>query len=284
MKTTLTLLACFALLVPGCNKKDSTAKSAVQNAKKHNPASDNIGSAATDKGIAKKSAPPSNASSQGVKDTPKAANTVTKAPPIPPLKKGSGRGPLVSYSPGHLAEFTKDLGTGTLGAIIETNYGTLNCELFEKQAPRTVANFVGLARGKREYIDTKTGQPTRGAYFDGTHCHRVIPNFMMQCGDPTGTGRGGPGFRFADEFSPELSHSSGGMLSMANAGPSTNGSQFFITERPTPHLNNRHAVFGRCKEVDLIKKITRVEKDPSDRSGSRPKDPVILKKVTIVRL
>ncbi|HIN86599.1 MAG TPA: peptidylprolyl isomerase [Myxococcales bacterium] len=262
----LTLLACLALLIPGCKKENSTAKSAAQGAAKHTPVPNKIGSATTDK------------------DTPKSTKKAAAAPPIPPLKKSAGRGPLVSYSPGHLAEFTKDLGTGTLGAIIETNHGTLNCELFEKQAPRTVANFVGLARGKREYIDAKTGQPTRGAYFDGTRCHRVIPNFMMQCGDPTGTGRGGPGFRFADEFSPELSHSTGGMLSMANAGPSTNGSQFFITERPTPHLNNRHAVFGRCKEVDLIKKITRVEKDPNDRSRSRPKDPVILKKVTIVRI
>ena len=155
--------------------------------------------------------------------------------------------------------------------MFETTQGKLTCELFEKKVPMTVANFVGLARGLKPFKDPKTNETVKRPFYDGLIFHRVIPDFMIQGGDPLGVGTGDPGYRFADEFDPTLRHDKPGILSMANAGPGTNGSQFFITERPTPHLDDRHTVFGACKEADVIKKITRVEKDPADPSNSRPK-------------
>lgn len=171
-------------------------------------------------------------------------------------------------------------GKGDLHAKIETNHGTIEVKLFEKLAPRTVANFVGLARGKQPYIDSKTNKVKTGKYYDGIIFHRVIPNFMVQTGDPTGTGRGGPGYKFEDEFYPSLKHDKPGILSMANSGPATNGSQFFITERPTPHLDNRHSVFGEVvKGIDVVRKIARVKTAP----GDKPVEDVVMKKVTIFR-
>ena len=217
--------------------------------------------------------------------SPAEASTQPGGPPsaTPPGRPGGE--PLMEIKPELLKEYTKDLkGTGTLTAIIETNgYGTITCELFEAKAPRTVANFVGLARGMREFIDPRSGKNEKRPYFDGTQCHRVIPGFMMQCGDPTATGMGGPGYRFADEISPELRHDQPGTLSMANAGPNTNGSQFFITEGPTPQLDGHYNVFGRCTPVEAVKTVTHVPKAPDDPQRSRPAQPVLLKKVTIVR-
>ena len=141
-------------------------------------------------------------------------------------------------------------------AVFDTTEGTFKIELFADRAPRTVENFVSLAEG------TKTGKP----FYDGTIFHRVIPDFMIQGGDPQGTGRGGPGYNFADEFHAQLKHSKPGILSMANAGPNTNGSQFFITVAATPHLDNRHSVFGEVTEgYDLVKKISQAPRDRQDR-------------------
>lgn len=178
-----------------------------------------------------------------------------------------------------LAAYTKGIpGKGKLYARLQTSMGVITCRLFEEKAPMTVANFVGLARGLKAFRDPKTNATVKRPYYNGLIFHRVIPNFMIQGGDPLGTGTGGPGYSFSDEFDASILHSEPGTLSMANAGPGTNGSQFFITERPTPHLDMRHSVFGRCAPLSMIKTIARVPK-----SGSSPITPVVLQKVTFLR-
>jgi peptidyl-prolyl cis-trans isomerase A (cyclophilin A) len=160
-----------------------------------------------------------------------------------------------------------------LTAIIETTAGNITCTLFPDQAPLTVANFIGLATGTKAWKDPKTGKMMQGVpLYNGTIFHRVIPNFMIQGGDPVGNGSGDPGYSFKDEFSPSLTFDQPGRLAMANSGPNTNGSQFFITEVPTPHLNGKHTIFGQCQDLNLVKKIARMAADPrSDRPYDPPK-------------
>jgi peptidyl-prolyl cis-trans isomerase A (cyclophilin A) len=166
-------------------------------------------------------------------------------------------------------------------AVFETSEGNIVVKLFEKEAPKTVENFVGLAEGTKEFTDEASGKKQKKNFYDGLVFHRVIPKFMIQGGCPQGTGRGGPGYRFADEFHPSLNHSKAGKLSMANAGPGTNGSQFFITVAPTPWLDNKHTVFGEVVEgQNVADKISNVSRDSNDR----PKTPVVLKKVLIERV
>lgn len=163
----------------------------------------------------------------------------------------------------------------------DTTEGRFTARLFEQEAPKTVANFVGLAEGTKEFTDPKTGARARRPFYDGIVFHRVIDGFMIQGGDPLGQGYGGPGYQFADEFHASLKHNRAGLLSMANAGPNTNGSQFFITLAPTPHLDNRHSIFGEVVEgLDVVQKIGRVKTDRSDR----PLRPVVMTSVTIERI
>jgi peptidyl-prolyl cis-trans isomerase A (cyclophilin A) len=152
-------------------------------------------------------------------------------------------------------------------AIFTTSEGTFKVRLFDQDVPNTVANFVGLAEGSKEFTDPKTGQKTKRPFYDGLVFHRVIEGFMIQGGDPLGTGTGGPGYKFADEFSSKLRHSKPGLLSMANAGPNTNGSQFFITLAATPWLDNKHSIFGEVVEgIDVVQKIgSTATSKPSDR-------------------
>jgi peptidyl-prolyl cis-trans isomerase A (cyclophilin A) len=168
-------------------------------------------------------------------------------------------------------------------AHFETSMGNFTIELFESQAPNTVGNFVGLAEGTKEWKDPRTGQTLKDKpFYDGIIFHRVIDGFMIQGGDPTGTGMGGPGYRFADEIHPSLKHNKEGILSMANAGPNTNGSQFFITLGPTPHLDGRHAVFGQVVEgMDVVRQIGKTR---TSKQGDRPVTDVVMKKVTIERV
>ncbi len=180
-------------------------------------------------------------------------------------------------------------GTGQLYARLSTTQGTIVVRLEEKGAPNTVANFVGLALGTIPWTDPITGEKNSGKpLYPGVRFHRVIPGFMVQVGDPASRhdnaqdrwGMGGPGYRFADEFNPSLRHDSGGVLSMANAGPGTNGSQFFITEGPTPHLDNRHSVFGKVVAgLDVIKKLANVPRNRRDA----PNTPQVLESIEIFR-
>lgn len=166
-------------------------------------------------------------------------------------------------------------------AVFETSQGNIVIRLLEKEAPKTVENFLGLAEGTKEYTDAKTGKKSKGNFYDGLTFHRVIPQFMIQGGCPLGTGTGDPGYRFADEFHPSLKHAKAGKLSMANSGPGTNGSQFFITVAPTPWLDNKHTIFGEVVEgQDIADKISNVPRD----NGDRPRTPVILQKVKIERV
>jgi peptidyl-prolyl cis-trans isomerase A (cyclophilin A) len=158
--------------------------------------------------------------------------------------------------------------------------GNFTAELFEDKTPKTVANFAGLAEGSKEWTHPKTGEKQKAPYFDGIVFHRIIEGFVIQGGDPLGEGHGGPGYQFEDEFHPELRHDRAGILSMANAGPNTNGSQFFVTLAPTPHLDRRHSVFGAVvKGLDIIDEMGRVNTDRNDR----PVKPIVMTKVTIER-
>jgi peptidyl-prolyl cis-trans isomerase A (cyclophilin A) len=167
-------------------------------------------------------------------------------------------------------------------ATLYTNVGPIRLELFPNHAPKTVRNFVELAEGTRDYVDPRTNQRGRGPYYDGTRSHRVISGFMIQMGDPTATGRGGPGYEFGDEFHPELRFDRPYRLAMANAGPGTNGSQFFITVAQTPHLNNRHTIFGQVADEQSAKVVDAIANAPTD-AADRPLSDVIIERVEIER-
>ncbi len=187
---------------------------------------------------------------------------------------------MVTGNETHLFAGEKGLEPG-IYSIFETTMGEITVKLFEKEAPQTVANFVGLAEGTKEWTDPVSGKKVKRRFYDGLIFHRVIPEFMIQGGDPLGSGRGGPGYRFKDEFHRSLKHNKPGRLSMANAGPNTNGSQFFITVVPTPGLDNRHAIFGQVVEgMEVVNKIVNV---PRDR-GDKPRKSVVMKKVRILRV
>lgn len=164
--------------------------------------------------------------------------------------------------------------------LFDTSMGRMTCRLFDKQAPVAVENFVGLATGTKEFTDPATKQKAKRPFYDGTTFHRVIPGFMVQGGDPLGTGIGDPGYMFNDEFDPALNFDVPGRLAMANSGPNTNGSQFFITEVPADYLNQKYVIFGQCDDhtVSVVKAIARVNRDSNDK----PVEPVILTKVTVI--
>src|SRR5580692_9846213 len=166
--------------------------------------------------------------------------------------------------------------------VMDTSMGRITCQFYQKQAPVAVANFIGLAEGTKDWTDPTTKKKMHGKHlYDGTTFHRVIPEFMIQGGDPTGTGLGDPGYTFNDELDPNLNFDRPGRLAMANSGPNTNGSQFFITEQAVDSLNQHYSLFGQCDDssVEVVKAIARVQRDGNDK----PLSPVVLKKVTIVR-
>jgi peptidyl-prolyl cis-trans isomerase A (cyclophilin A) len=165
--------------------------------------------------------------------------------------------------------------------VMDTSMGRITCQFYQKQAPHAVANFIGLAEGAKDWTDPATKKVMHHkSLYNGTTFHRVIPEFMIQGGDPTGTGMGDPGYAFDDEFDPNLNFDRPGRLAMANSGPNTNGSQFFITEQAYDTLNQHYTLFGQCDDssVAVVKTIARVQRDADDK----PLTPVVLKKVTIV--
>jgi len=201
-----------------------------------------------------------------------AAQTSSKSTTKPGAKPPTGSKPVATH-------VSKPGGPPT--AVFNTTAGKLTCVLFPDKAPKTVANFVGLSDGTKDWKNPMTGTNKHGVpLYDGTIFHRVIPNFMIQGGDPIGNGTGSPGYTFEDEFTPSLRFDRAGRLAMANSGPGTNGSQFFITEVPTPHLNDHHTIFGQCDaaSVALVKKIARM---PNDARTNRPFDPVKVTHITI---
>ena len=168
----------------------------------------------------------------------------------------------------------------TLTATLQTSQGRIVIRLFPDHAPKTVRNFVELAEGGRQWTDPRTGSQTTDKLYDGTIFHRVIPDFMIQGGDPLGSGRGGPGYQFGDEFHPDLRFDRPYLLAMANAGPGTNGSQFFVTVAPTTWLNGKHTIFGEVIQgADVVDAISRVKTGSQDR----PADDVVIESVTIDR-
>jgi peptidyl-prolyl cis-trans isomerase A (cyclophilin A) len=202
---------------------------------------------------------------------PDPAPGARKTVPVPAGGDGDVRAPVAA----DLEAYTKDIpGQGKLMATFETPLGNITCELFPDKAPATVANFVGLATGKKPWLNPKTSNVEKGVpYYDGLIFHRVIQGFMLQGGDPLGQGTGGPGYKFEDELSPEMDMGPG-TLAMANAGPVTNGSQFFIMDNASrPDLAKKHSIFGMCKELDVIAKISATPKGARDK----PQTPVTMK-------
>lgn len=216
------------------------------------------------------------------------------APVKPPtvLKNSAGNSDVFAPQASDLKKYTSDIeGSGKLIAAIKTSMGTINCELLEEDAPATVANFVGLARGLKSWTHPKTRQLMKNkSLYEGVIFHRVIPKFMIQTGDPLGVGMGGPGYKFDDEVDNDHTFNKPGILAMANSnrpgqpginGGGTNGSQIFITEVPTPHLNNKHTIFGYCDNVELVKSIARVPKAEGRRQ--KPATDITIDKVSFSR-
>jgi peptidyl-prolyl cis-trans isomerase A (cyclophilin A) len=255
-------LSLVVLLLAGCeHKKNAEPQRPPEGS---NPwvtnASDAAGSATAEK-------PPT--------PTPPPSQSPAAAPP--PVDKTVGDDEVRPPTADDLAKYTDGIkGSGQLIAKFETSMGTITCQLFPEKAPMTVANFVGLATGKKPWMNPKTGNVEKQKpFYDGLIFHRVIQEFMIQGGDPLGSGTGGPGYQFGDEVHTGLKMEPG-TLAMANAGPSTNGSQFFITEIGPDWLNDKHTIFGKCKELDLVKKIARVPQN----AQNKPDSPITMK-VTI---
>ncbi len=212
--------------------------------------------------------------------TPQAS---TEAPAATPAAPASADAVQLTAVAEVRAPTPADLGPAAeqpIVAVITTSAGALRCTLDAKRAPMTVANFVGLATGTKAWKDPATGEVKQGVHFyDGLIFHRVIPGFMIQGGDPLGQGTGGPGYKFADEIDRSVTFDGPAILAMANSGPATNGSQFFITDKATPWLDGRHTIFGRCDNADVVSKIAGVPRD----DGDRPLTPVKIESIRFER-
>jgi peptidyl-prolyl cis-trans isomerase A (cyclophilin A) len=181
---------------------------------------------------------------------------------------------------GQVVDSNESLVGATVTATLHTSAGDIRMNLFPNQAPKTVRNFVGLAEGTREYSQPNASKSSSGPFYDGSVFHRVINGFMIQGGDPTGTGRGGPGYQFADEFNPELQFNKPYLLAMANAGRDTNGSQFFVTVAPTTHLNFKHTIFGEVADQESRNVVDAIAQAPT-QGADRPVDDIVIERVSV---
>jgi peptidyl-prolyl cis-trans isomerase A (cyclophilin A) len=212
------------------------------------------------------------------KETATETKAESKAEEMATDKKADSKGKSAKKSDAKTEEKSATKKEHQMIAIFETNKGTFKVQLFPDKAPKTVENFVGLAEGTKEWTDPKSGKKVKKPFYDGLKFHRVIPNFMIQGGDPLGVGTGGPGYRFEDEFNPTLHHDKPGKLSMANAGPNTNGSQFFVTVAATPWLDGKHTIFGEVIEgMDVVNAISTAKTGPMDR----PVEDIVIKHLKI---
>ena len=219
--------------------------------------------------------------SQAKPPAPQAKPATPTAKPAAPQTKPAAPATAKPAAPAAPATSAAKYGPGVY-AHFTTNQGSFTARLFDKDAPKTVENFVMLAQGKKAWMNPRTKTQVRRPYYNNLTFHRIMPGFMIQGGDPSGDGSGGPGFTFPDEFSPKLRHAKPGMLSMANRGPNTNGGQFFITLVPTPHLDDRHSVFGELVEgMDTLRAIGKV---PTNGKAGMPLKPVVIKSVRIERV
>lgn len=248
----ITFLALHSLLVIGC---DSKSRGEQQTSAKNDQDT---------RVIQAQNAKPSTKTTTVVPDSFDDAKTAESAP---------GRDALARYT----ANLTGD---GPLIATIHTTSGAIRCKLADKLAPMTVANFIGLASGQKAWTDSQSNSVEVGTpYYDGVIFHRVIPGFMVQGGDRSGTGHGGPGYEIPDEFHPDLRHDAAGVLSMANRGPNTGGSQFFIMLAAAPHLDNRHSIFGKCDNLAVVQALVQT---PAD-AQNRPLQPPVIESIEISR-
>ena len=218
--------------------------------------------------------------------SPAAAQTSTAKPAPPATAKPATEKPATATAPAAPAATASKYGPG-IYAHFTTSHGNFIARLYDKDAPMTVQNFVGLAEGKKQWTDPKSGRPVRRAYYNNSTFHRIIPNFMIQGGDPLGTGFGGPGFNIKDEISPKFKHDRPGILSMANTGqPNTGGGQFFITVAPYPSLDGKYSIFGEVVEgLEVVMAISKVPTTgPKGTPANRPLKPVIMKSVRIERV
>ena len=227
----------------------------------------------TDEGPTKTNAVPQRPSSAGDEGDEPAAGTLRRRPTSPDPRSGEFT----------LAEATAGLPAGDepLTALLRTDLGRITCKLYANKAPRTVANFIGLARGLREFWDARAGEWTKRPAYDGTAFHRVIPGFMIQGGDPLGDGSGTPGYEIPDEVWEGARHDRAGLLCMANRGPNTNGQQFFITDAAAAHLDSSYTIFGECAPTEIVARIARVPQ--AGRPTNRPLTPVTIEAIRIYR-
>jgi peptidyl-prolyl cis-trans isomerase A (cyclophilin A) len=212
--------------------------------------------------------------------TPQKPTAKPAAPTSTPAKPAAPKAATAAAAPAAATKY----GPGTY-AVFTTSNGNFIARLFDKDAPNTVQNFVGLAEGKKQWKDPKSGRMIRRPYYNNVIFHRVIPNFMIQGGDPLGVGTGGPGYEFPDEISPNHRHDKPGMMSMANHGPNTNGGQFFITVAPYPSLDGHYSIFGEIVEgQDVVNAISKVPRTMNGPGKDRPVTPVVIKQVKIERV